>query len=125
MIYSNFDIMLQDIAGYIRTTGANVLSHDDQETGYIGYITEDQKIEWKIHLDLLIRNKWAFGTGAPAFTPPPLDALRTAILSAEGRQSIIKTMQKQAHRGVITDPEQIARWEKGWRDRHSKEAQKE
>ena len=113
MIYANYGVMLHDILGYIRATGAEVLVYDDPMNGYLGFITEDQTVEWKIPLLLITAER-----GLPVnFGGMTLDGFREALKSAAGRQSIIANIVAQSKRGTITDPDYIAMLEKKWHDR--------
>jgi len=110
MIYGNFETMLRDIEGYIRSTGAEVLVCDDPLNGYIGFCTADQSVEWKMPLRMLILKRGAFGKLDPQLFEQPLK-------SVAGRQSIVARLVEQAKRSIITDPDYIALLEKQWHDR--------
>ncbi len=114
MIYSNFETMLRDIEGYIRSTGAEILVNDDPANGYVGFCTADQSVEWKMPLRMLIFKRWAFGK------LDPQRFFEKYLTSEAGRQSIVTRLVKQAKRSTITDPEDIARLEKHWHDQHDR-----
>ena len=109
MIYADFKIMLRDITGYIRATGATVLVWDDPMNGYLGFITEDQKIEWKTPIQPLI-SRHLFRQELPK-------SQAQALQSAAGRAALVQSLVEQAKEGVITDPDYIAHLEEKWRNR--------
>lgn len=111
MLYSDCQNMFRDITGYIRSTGARILVADDPMNGYVGFCTEDQKVEWKIHFSTLLPRLMSDGPQAL-----PKDWGK-ALQTTEGRASLVQSFVEDAKTHTITDPDYIAAIEKKWHDR--------
>ena len=99
MIYTGFDVLVRDVIGYIRATGAQVLRADDPLKGMIGYTSEDETVSWSMSLLLF-------------------DSPRTELaqrFSKESNTDFVAWMQKEAQQGVITDPDFVKHFQDDWR----------
>ena len=50
MIYTSLQTMYRDMEAYVRITGQKLLMADDILNGFWGYVTEDNKTIFQVHL---------------------------------------------------------------------------
>jgi len=90
-IYTNLEVMLRDIVGYMRTTGSRVLAADDPRRGMIGYQADDPlETRWEIPLEEVRRSP-------------------TLITTAQGRRDILVELTRESRAHIITDPRELER----------------
>src|SRR5574343_623213 len=90
-IYTNLEVMLRDIVGYVRTTGSRVLAAADPRRSMIGYQADDPlETRWEIPLEEVRRSP-------------------TLITTAQGRRDILVELTREARAHIITDPRERER----------------
>jgi hypothetical protein len=109
-VYNDFDIMLRDIVGYIRATGAEVLPADDPHRGMFGFSTlTDPPVRWEMPV-LLLRGALDRIQDESFRT-----SLRQSLQTAQGRRAVVGGLVESARTGLASEAE-LARYDTRWHE---------